>query len=68
MPIGDAVKDYLLFPWLWNMFMWYAQFGMLLGCSNIGVWGLFFYNDNGEMMQACFETGMAGGYVEYIKA
>ena len=54
MPIGDAVKDYFFFPLLWNLFLWSNQVQALVGCNSIGVWGLFWYNDNGEMMEACF--------------
>ena len=30
------------------------------------MWGLLFYNDDGEMMEACFTTGYIGGRPTYL--
>ena len=68
MPIGDAVKEYFFFPLLWNLFLWQTQVSKLMGCNQIGVWGLFWYNDNGEMMEACLNTGLTGAQAQFIEA
>ena len=35
-------------------------------CISSGIWGLFWYADMGDMMQACFTTGLQGGVARYI--
>ena len=66
MPIGEAVQDIFLMNFLWNFFIYYLQVGKMMGCNYVGVWGLFWYNDNGTMMNACLETGPVGGQAMYI--
>ena len=58
MAVGQEVADYFFFPLLWNLYLYMAQVQKLLGCNSIAVWGLFWYNDNGEMFQACLQTGV----------
>ena len=53
MAVGDAVNDYLLFPFLWNLLLYGMQVYKLIGCNGASVWGLFWYNDNGAMFNAC---------------
>ena len=48
-------------PWVWNLEMATIQYFGLYLCVAIGSWGLFLYNDNGEMMERCFLE--AGGLV-----
>ena len=68
MAIGEAVKDYFFFPLLWNLYLLAMQIGKFSGCNSIGVWGLFWYNDNGEMMEACYNTGITGAQATFIEA
>ena len=48
-------------PWIWNMQLSLVQYYGSIGCMIVGVWGLFWYNDNGEMMDRCFSE--SGGFV-----
>jgi len=38
------------------------------GCTYFGMWGLFWYNDGGEMMDACFKIGLNGALATFEKA
>ena len=67
MAIGDAVSDYFFFPLLWNLFLYQIQVGKFYSCNALGVWGLFWYNDNGELMNACFNTGITGAQATFIE-
>ena len=66
MPIGEAVQDIFLMNIFWNFFVYYIQVGKLMGCNYIGLWGLFWFNDNGEMMNECMQTGPVGAQAEFI--
>ena len=66
MPIGEAVQDIFLMQFLWNWFIYFMQVGKLLGCNGVGLWGLFWYDDNGDMINNCLLTGPQGGNAEYI--
>ena len=48
-------------PWIWNLELATIQWFGLWLCNGIGSWGLFIYNDNGEMMERCFKE--SGGLV-----
>lgn len=66
MPIGEAVQDQFLMMFFWNWGIYFLSVGKLLGCNAIGIWGLFWYDDNGEMMNNCVLTGPQGAQAEYI--
>lgn len=66
MPIGEAVQDIFLVNLWWNFYIFMQSMGKLTGCHNWGLWGLFWYDDNGEMMNNCFLTGGQGAQAEYI--
>ena len=51
-------------PWIWNLELATIQWFGLWLCNGIGSWGLFIYNDNGEMMNRCY-LGFAGDKVNY---
>ena len=68
MAIGDEVSDYFFFPLLWNLFLYQIQVGKFYSCNALGAWGLFWYNDNGELMNACFNTGITGAQATFIEA
>ena len=64
--IGQAVQEEFLMAWLWNFLVFFMQAGKLMGCSYIGVWGLFWYDDNGLMMENCLLTAPVGAKANYI--
>ena len=41
--------------WMWNYFVYGQAIAASFGCWYIGVWGLFFDNDNGKMIQDCMD-------------
>ena len=41
--------------WVWNYFIYSMAIQASMGCYVMGGWGLFFDNDNGLMMQQCFD-------------
>ena len=44
-----------LTSWMWNYFIYSQALGGLSGCWYIGVWGLFWDNDDGAMIQQCMD-------------
>ena len=50
--------------WMWNYFVYVMSFQASGGCYAVGVWGLFFDNDNGLMIQTCMDI-FGGSYVEF---
>ena len=66
MSLGDALSDGFLEPLVWNYLVFYVQVQKLLGCNYLGFWGLFWYNDNGEMMERCLKTGIVGAKAQYV--
>ena len=65
MAIGDDVQKIFLVNFFWNFFIYFIQVGKLMGCNYIGLWGLFWYNDNGLMMNNCYITGPVGAQAEF---
>ena len=68
MSSGEAydIEKTFLYPvnynWMLNAFVvlqWYS-------CTAAGIWGSFWYNDDGEMMQECFTMGLKGGLAEFL--
>lgn len=57
---ADAPAGFLE-PWFWNFFLAMQQYFGTLGCQGIGLFGLFWWNDGGLMMNRCFLIG--GGVV-----
>lgn len=37
----------------------------LIECNAVGLWGLFWYDDNGVMAEKCFNTGIVGGRASF---
>ena len=66
MPIGEAVQDEFLMMFFWNWGIYLISVSKLVGCNAIGFWGLFWYDDNGEMMNNCVLTGPTGAQADYI--
>ena len=58
--VNPAIEGFME-PWVWNQELATIQYVNLYFCILIGSWGLFIYNDNGEMMDRCFKE--SGGLV-----
>ena len=64
----NETTESFLWPLLWNFVLYdFSHFKMSF-CNYAGMWGLFWYNDNGEMMDKCFEIGLVGVRAEYVEA
>lgn len=51
--IGDAVKEFFLGAWLWNLLMLMIQIHKVMGCNIFSAYFLFWFNDNGNAFEAC---------------
>lgn len=40
--------------------LWVSSTNKIISCNTIGLWGLFFYNDNGLMAEKCYKIGLQG--------
>ena len=63
-----AAQPGFLQPLQWNLVLFMFSVGKMLMCNMFGMWGLFWYNDDGEMMEACLTTGIVGARAEYETA
>ena len=54
-------------PWWWNYILGLFSSFKYNYCTYIGLWGILFYNDGGEMMDACFNIGLKGAAATYVK-
>ena len=45
--------------YFWNWYIWTQAVGNVRDCWMVGMWGLFWDNDDGLIMQKCFD--MMGG-------
>ena len=53
-----------LTSYIWNWFIFGTAVGGIYSCWAMGSWGLFFDDDDGKMMNTCFEL-YNGSYVEF---
>ena len=44
-----------LTTYLWNWFVWAEALGGIIGCWQMGSWGLFWDDDDGLLTSMCFE-------------
>tara|TARA_B110000285_G_C14815131_1_gene463809 strand:- start:395 stop:616 length:222 start_codon:yes stop_codon:yes gene_type:complete len=58
-PIGAFLE-----PWWWNQFLMIYVTHQMIVCNAQGWWGELWYNDNGEMMNRCYE-GYNGDVVNF---
>eukprot|EP00356_Strombidium_inclinatum_P002784 CAMPEP_0170480198 /NCGR_PEP_ID=MMETSP0208-20121228/1132_1 /TAXON_ID=197538 /ORGANISM="Strombidium inclinatum, Strain S3" /LENGTH=70 /DNA_ID=CAMNT_0010752707 /DNA_START=45 /DNA_END=257 /DNA_ORIENTATION=+ len=65
-PLVQESYEGFLQPLIFNFILFYFSAGKLMACNAIGMWGLFWFNDDGEMQQKCFETGLQGGTAEFF--
>ena len=55
-------------PLIWNIILSNLSLGKLISCNGIGIWGLFWFDDDGEMMEKCLKTGLIGAKANYYEA
>ena len=63
----QATVEGFLQPFVWNYILSNMSLGKLVSCNAIGMWGLFWFNDDGEMMEKCLNTGTVGASAEYYE-
>ena len=61
---SNTVEGFLQ-PFIWNFILGSMSLGKLMGCNAIGMWGLFWFNDDGEMNEKCLKTGLVGAQANY---
>jgi len=61
----EAATTGFLQPIIWNLLLSYLSIFKYLGCAYVGSWGLFWYNDGGEMQEACYSVGLQGAQAKY---
>ena len=61
------MEEGFLMPWFWNCVLMVFGAGKMIGCNSLGMWGLFWYNDGGEMAEACLTTGFVGAQPEFVE-
>ena len=62
-----AAPTGVLQPLQWNLVLYFLSAFKLLSCIAVGNWGLFWYNDGGEMEEKCFNTGIVGAKATFYK-
>ena len=50
---ADLLQDITI--WIWNYFVYFSGVGSMMGCWYIGLWGLFWDDDDGLMTNTCLE-------------
>ena len=60
-------EDTFLHPIKYNIVLNMQIVFSYLFCNSVGLWGMFWYNDAGEMMNACLETGLGGARAEFYE-
>ena len=61
----QATYEGFLQPLVWNYLLSSISLGKLMACNGVGLWGLFFFDDEGEMMEKCLKTGIVGAKAVY---
>ena len=68
MLLVQEVYEGFLQPFIWNFILSNISMGKLVQCNYIGLWGLFWLDDEGEMAEKCFKTGIVGAKANYYEA
>ena len=70
MSSGEAydMEASFLYPINYNWILNGSVMAQWILCTMAGMWGMFWYNDGGEMMNTCFTVGLQGGTAEFFKA
>ena len=61
----EATIEGFLQPFVWNYILSSFSFGKIFGCNAVGMWGLFWQDDDGVMFEKCLNTGFVGAKAEY---
>ena len=65
MSIPPETRTGFLQPYAWNVFLSILGMTKMMSCNFIGMWGLFWYNDGGEMTEACLTMGIVGSQPKF---
>ena len=65
--VGMSTVEGFLQPFIWNLILSQMSVFKLMMCNSVGIWGLFFFDDMGEMMEKCFTTGLQGAQAKYYE-
>ena len=66
--IVDATYVGFLQPLIWNIILSNMSLAKIVQCNGVGIWGLVWFDDDGEMMEKCLKTGLVGAKAEYYEA
>jgi hypothetical protein len=62
----EVTSDLFLQPMFWNMVLTNMSSFKLYFCNHFGFWGLLF-DDQGLLMERCFQTGLVGAQATYLE-
>ena len=51
--------------YVWNWVLWVSSSQKMINCNLIGLWGLYFFNDNGLMAEKCYKFGLKGARASF---
>jgi len=60
-----AVNTQSLADYIFNWLLWTEASSKLIDCTWLGLYGLFWFNDNGVIAEKCFQTGLVGGRANF---
>lgn len=61
-----AQEEYFGGTFIWNLILFHFQYTKLIGCTIAGTFGLFWFNDEGEMIEHCLLSGQVGARAEFL--
>ena len=64
----QATIEGFLQPLIWNFILSQFSLGKLIGCTAVGSWGLFWFDDDGVMIEKCLNTGAVGAKAEFYES
>jgi hypothetical protein len=67
---GEAydIEKSFLYPINYNWILNACVIGQWISSTAVGMWGMFWYNDGGEMWNEAFHIGVKGGMAEFLEA
>ena len=63
--LGAEVNNATFDDYAWNWVLWMASTNKIISCNFIGLWGLYFFNDNGSMAEKCYKIGVKGSRASF---
>ena len=67
-PLVEETYEGFFQPLIWNLILSQISLGKLIQCNAVGMWGLFWFDDAGEMTEKCLKTGLVGAKANYYEA